>query len=148
MTSLWNYIEKQIKVKLDKIPKQFRKLVADKSIGAVLDLTYYITRPFTNNKYYQEMKGIADASGVDFKTLRRIHLIGEVKKGHCSMFGAWGNATKDNHTIQLRSLDWDFEGPYRNYPMVTVYHPSNKRDGNVWMNIGLVGWIGVLSGVS
>ena len=39
------------------------------------------------------MKGVCDASGVDFKILRRIHMIGELTKGHCSMFGAWGNAT-------------------------------------------------------
>jgi isopenicillin-N N-acyltransferase-like protein len=149
LTELWHYIEEQIEGSLSKkIPQQYQALVADMAIGAALDLTYYVTKPFTNKKYYQEMKGISDASGVDFKILRRIHMIGEVTKGHCSMFGAWGNATKDNHTIQLRSLDWDFDGPYRKYPMATVYHPSSKSDGNVWMNIGFVGWIGILSGVS
>lgn len=123
-------------------------LVADKAMDTALDLTYYITKPFTNNKYYQEMKGIADASGVDFKLIRRVHMIGELTKGHCSMFGAWGSATKNGETVQLRALDWDFDGPYRKYPTVTVYHPSSKKDGNTWMNIGFAGWIGILSGVS
>lgn len=33
-------------------------------------------------------------------------MIGEVTKGHCSMFGAWGNATLNGETVQLRALDW------------------------------------------
>jgi hypothetical protein len=42
----------------------------------------------------------------------------------------------------------DFDGPYRKYPLVVVYHPNNKKFGNAWMNIGFMGWIGVLSGVN
>ena len=52
------------------------------------------------------MRGIAEGSGVSFKHLRRIHMIGELTKGTCSMFGAWGKATKDGKLIQLRALDW------------------------------------------
>jgi hypothetical protein len=94
------------------------------------------------------MRGIADASGLPYKYARRIHMVGEITKGHCSMFGAWGNATGDNSTVQLRALDWDFNGPYKKYPMAVVYHPASAKDGNTWMNIGFVGWIGILSGVN
>ena len=52
------------------------------------------------------MRGIADASGVSLKLMRRIHMIGELTKGTCSMFGAWGKATLDGKVIQLRALDW------------------------------------------
>lgn len=52
------------------------------------------------------MRGIADASGVAFKLLRRVHMIGELTKGTCSMFGAWGKATSQGQTVQLRALDW------------------------------------------
>jgi isopenicillin-N N-acyltransferase-like protein len=52
------------------------------------------------------MRGIAEGSGVSFKHLRRIHMIGELTKGTCSMFGAWDKATKDGKLIQLRALDW------------------------------------------
>lgn len=70
------------------------------------------------------MVGLTDATGGDYKTLRRVHMIGELTKGACSMFGAWGNATAAGRLIQLRALDWDFDGPYRKYATVTVYHPS------------------------
>jgi hypothetical protein len=45
-------------------------------------------------------------------------------------------------------LDWDFDGPFKKYPMIIVYHPSSPKDGNTWMNIGFVGWVGILSGVN
>ena len=52
------------------------------------------------------MRGISDGSGVDIKFFRRIHMIGELTKGACSMFGAWGKATTNGQTVQLRALDW------------------------------------------
>lgn len=72
------------------------------------------------------MLGLADASGASYEMLRRVHMIGELTKGACSMFGAWGMATAGGKLIQLRALDWDFDGPYRKYATVTVYHPSKK----------------------
>ena len=81
--------------------------------------------------------------------IRKIHMIGELTKGSCSAFGAWSDATIDSKTIQLRALDWDFDGPYRKFPSITVYHPGNKaKQGNAWANIGFIGWLGVLSGVN
>lgn len=75
-------------------------------LSTALDLTHEVTRPFTNRKYYQEMRGIADGAEISLKILIRIHMIGQLTKGTCSMFGAWGKATPDEKVIQLRSLDW------------------------------------------
>ena len=107
ITELWNYILAQIEDGLPKkMPKFLQKGAATLAVGTVLDLNYQITLPFTNKKYYEEMQGIADGSGVQFKYLRRIHMIGELTKGACSMFGAWGKATSNGQTVQLRALDW------------------------------------------
>lgn len=107
INELWAYIEEQIEESLPpKIPKFLQKGASNFAAGAALDLTYQITRPFTNKNYYEEMRGIADASGVSFKIFRRIHMIGELTKGACSMFGAWGKATSEGQTVQLRALDW------------------------------------------
>ena len=50
------------------------------------------------------MRGLADgcACGVTVQQIRRVHMIGELTKGACSMFGAWGDATADGGTLQLR----------------------------------------------
>ena len=54
------------------------------------------------------MRGLSDASGIPFKYFKRVSMIGELTKGACSMFGAWGKATENNNAVQLRALDWDF----------------------------------------
>ena len=59
-----------------KLPKFLKQNTANFAMGTVLDLNYEITLPFTNKKYYEEMRGIADGSGVEFKFFRRIHMIG------------------------------------------------------------------------
>ena len=63
------------------------------------------------------------------------------------MFGAWGNATKNGETIQLRALDWDVDGPFWKYPAVTVYHLNGKM-GYTHANIGFLGFNGMISGIS
>ena len=42
----------------------------------------------------------------------------------------------------------DVEGPFWKYPLVTIYHPSSKKYGNSWANVGFYGWLGVISGAS
>ena len=69
----------------------------------------------------------------------------ELTKGHCSWFGAWDEATENGNTIQLRSLDWDVNGPFKNYPALTVYHPD---DGNDFVNIGFTGFVGAITGMN
>lgn len=46
---------------------------------------------------------------------------------------------------QLRALDFDTTGPFKDYPQVTVYHPS---EGNAWAQVGWPGNVGVLTGYS
>jgi isopenicillin-N N-acyltransferase-like protein len=39
------------------------------------------------------------------------------------------------------------EGPFRNYPQITVYHP-NEGDGHAFLNVGMTAFIGGLTGAS
>ncbi len=65
------------------------------------------------------------------------------------MFGAWGAATASTgKTFQLRSFDWDIDGPFKDYPAVVVYHPSGENAGHPFAIVGFVGWIGGLTGHS
>jgi len=82
--------------------------------------------------------------------IRRVHMIGELTKGSCSMYGAWGaaTATLDGRLLQLRALDWSVDGPFKNTPQVTVYHSSDSEEGHTFANIGWSGWIGSITGLS
>lgn len=59
----------------------------------LLDLNYLSTFLYTPMRYDQEMKGIADASGVDLRRIRRFNLYPELTKAACSIIGAWGPST-------------------------------------------------------
>jgi hypothetical protein len=121
---------------------------AQQSTGAFFG-TYELTKKYTGNYFYEEMRGMADASGADYHKILGIHMIGEVTKGSCSMFGAWGTATASTGSLlQLRALDWDVDGPFKNFPQITVYHATNSSDGNSFANVGWTGWIGSITGIN
>lgn len=64
------------------------------------------------------------------------------------MFGAWGDAIAQVPglgLLQLRALDWDTDGPFPKYPLIVVYHPN---EGHAFANVGWVGWIGSITGMS
>ena len=86
------------------IPQKVAEYIAEIGLGAGLDLTYDLTKKYTGAHFEDEMRGLADgcACGVTVQQIRRVHMIGELTKGACSMFGAWGDATADGGTLQLR----------------------------------------------
>merc|ERR1711871_1037814 len=103
---------------------------------------YEATKEFTGEYFFQEMQGIADGSGTEYKMIRRVHMIGELTKGSCSMYGAWDKATVDGKTLQMRALDWDTSGPFQDYPQVTVYHNDgdDPEQGQSFANVGWTAW--------
>ena len=71
----------------------------------------------------------------------------ELTKASCSLFGAWGSATAQGtgKTYQLRALDYDTVGPFKDYNQIIVYHPT---DGHPFAEVGWPGCIGALTGMS
>jgi len=60
----------------------------------------------------------------------------------------WGPALDPNYKLlQLRALDWNMNGPFINYPSVTVYHP-NEGDGHPFFTMSFQGFMGGLTGAS
>ena len=41
---------------------------------------------------------------------------------------------------------FSFTGPFKDYPQVTVYHPSDPNNGHAFANIGWTGWFGSITG--
>ncbi|KAK3083855.1 hypothetical protein FSP39_004201 [Pinctada imbricata] len=150
MDAVWKYLEDQIvqavNGTVDIFKPWFLRDVANIGLDAALDLELDVTREFTGKYFFEEAQGLADGSGVDLKRILRIHMIGEFTKGSCSMLGAWGTA---NSLIQLRTLDWSVDGPFKDFPQVTVYHPINDgKNGQDFANFGWTGWIGSITGMN
>eukprot|EP00056_Hartaetosiga_gracilis_P018864 m.12224 g.12224 ORF g.12224 m.12224 type:complete len:441 (-) comp7141_c0_seq1:1530-2852(-) len=152
INAVWSYLENQVESAINgtihNLQPWFVDLITEFGLDAALDLTMDATRPFTGDYFYQEMQGMADATGLDVKLIERIHMIGELTKGSCSMYGAWGNATVGSKILQLRALDWDVDGPFKDFPQITVYHPTNSSNGHTFANIGWTGWVGSITGMS
>lgn len=148
--AVWQYMEEQIEGDISFLPAALQQLLADLGLELALDVLLDLTRPFTGAYFFDELRGLADGAGVDYQRLARIHLIGELTQGDCSMVGAWGPATAGGKTLALRALDWDTDGPFKQVPLVAVYHPVAAAGGvgHAFVNVGFIGWIGSLTGMS
>jgi len=148
LTEAYTYMEEQVVAKAAN--NTILAWIAKVGLDAALDLSFDVTKKYTPAYAMEEIAGMAAALGVEAAFVRRIMWIGELTRGSCSMFGAWGNATasRGGKLLQLRALDWDVDGPFKNYPAVVVYHPSNASDGHAFANVGFTGWVASITGMS
>jgi len=150
MDEVWKYFESEVDNVINMVPKWLADMIADVGLDVALDLTYEATRFYTNPDIFDELRGISDASGANYNTILRVHMIAGLTEGKCSMFGAFGPAldpTSSTKLLQLRALDWNMDGPFRDLPSITIYHP-NKGKGYAYANIGMAGFIGGLTGMN
>lgn len=70
----------------------------------------------------------------------------ELIKAHCTILGAWKESTVDNHLLTLRALDWEPEAPVSKFPLITVYH-STEKGSYPFANIGYNSLIGSITAV-
>jgi len=154
MPALWLHLEDEFYNGPTWVPPAIADYIAEIGLDVLLQLTADATSDYTPAYWFEEMKGLADGvnnvSAVSFQDLYRLTLLGELTKGTCSMFGAWGEALANVEGVdllQLRSLDWDTDGPFPKYPAVVVYHP-NSDNGHAFANVGWTGWIGSITGMS
>ncbi|CAF0846202.1 unnamed protein product [Adineta steineri] len=146
----WAHFEQRIIDELDKLklPKWFEDMVVGKGLAFALDFQNTIVEKYIDKEIYEEMRGIADAANVNYYSIRRLHMLGEITRGRCSLFGLWGNATMGGKTLQLRALDWDTKGGLQDFPVITIYHPRSEKLGHAFANVAWAGYIGTLTGMS
>ncbi|GMH77588.1 hypothetical protein TrRE_jg2056 [Triparma retinervis] len=128
------------------LPSWFLEMAVEKGLEGALDWTYNATFDYVDPAFWDELRGVSDGSGTSYDLLRRIHMLPEATKGHCSMFGASDSATKSGNLLQLRALDWDVDGPFKDNVNVVVYHNDDGSDRVSWANIAWSGFIGSVTG--
>eukprot|EP01114_Cavostelium_apophysatum_P018333 TRINITY_DN5657_c0_g1_i6.p1 TRINITY_DN5657_c0_g1~~TRINITY_DN5657_c0_g1_i6.p1 ORF type:complete len:445 (-),score=105.18 TRINITY_DN5657_c0_g1_i6:1206-2540(-) len=151
--AVWQHLDQIFDSNLPSwVSPEIAKWIAEVGLDVLLDLTADATSPYTPSYWFEEMKGLADgvnnATAVTYDSVYKLSLLGELTKGGCSMFGAWGAALADVpeiHLLQMRTLDWDTGGPFPAYPTIVVYHPN---EGHAFANVGWPGWVGSISGMS
>jgi hypothetical protein len=143
---VYEYMETQVSNNNGTVYKWVEKV----GLEAALALSFDATKDYIQPYVLEEIQGMADAVGLPAKTIRDVMWIPELTRGSCSMFGAWGDATKsrDGKLLQLRALDWDIDGPFKNYAAIIVYHPSEEEDGHAFANVAFTGFTGSVTGMS
>ena len=114
-------------------------------VDTLLDTAWERLRRFTPREDMEEMAGLAAGAGVSLHTIHRLHAIPDVGETSCSALVAKDSATRDGHVYQLRILDYGANFNLHNRPLITVYRPEGA---NAFINIGWVGFVGVISGVN
>lgn len=148
----WAYLEQQVELVLHHVPAWLARYIADLGLDAALDLTEFLTRAETPASYYALMRGLAESSGVSYRTLIRVHMLAGLTQGKCSIVGAWGAALDPNNggkLLQLRALDWNMDGPFRDYAAIQVFHAQGSDPkARTFLTVGFPGFIGALTGIN
>lgn len=79
----WAHFEQRVIDELDqlKLPQWFVNLVATKGLAVALDFQNALVETYVDKEIYQEMRGIADAANVNYESIRRLHMLGEITRG-------------------------------------------------------------------
>ncbi|MBN2311106.1 MAG: thrombospondin type 3 repeat-containing protein, partial [Candidatus Hydrogenedentes bacterium] len=113
--------------------------------NAVLDAAWEATAPYTDDRYEEELEGVAAGAGIDYLSLRRVHSVMIVAPYSCSSVAAWDTATLDGHLLQTRDLDWDLGPGAHQFPCIVFYMPDV---GQAHVNVSFAGMVGSHTGMN
>jgi isopenicillin-N N-acyltransferase like protein len=116
-------------------------------INDFLDHAWHLMARYAPREDLEEMRGLADGSGIPLDVIHRMHAIPDTGETSCSGLVANGSATKDGHVYQLRILDYGANFNLQRRPLITVYRPTTES-ANMYVTIGWIGFVGAISGVN
>ncbi len=135
------------------VAEDVRAFLHDWAIGergeslASLGKTFDTLRPFIPEDYMEEMKGLAEGSGVPLKEIHLFHSI--PTRFHCTGAAAFGEATVDGRLYHTRSLDYSLnigsEKTVQENAVLILYQPTS---GNAHAVLSFAGMIGCVSGMN
>lgn len=142
------HLEEQLDQYLQWMPEWLRKIAEQIGLAAALDAQYLLDKNYISSYWLDEIRGLADGSGLSYTKVLQLHMLPELVKAGCSMFGAWDTATTGGQLVQLRALDWDMTSPLQKHPVVLIHHFSESQMGHDFATLGWAGWISALTGMS
>jgi hypothetical protein len=100
-------------------------------------------KKFVPEWYYEELRGLADGSGVAYQDLLVCNFIPELF--HCSGFAITGTATKDGTLYHGRVLDYGTDWRLQEHPVLIIAKPEGKIP---FVNVTYAGFIGSVTGMN
>ncbi len=69
------YIYSQIAQYVQFLPEFLQQIFEKYGVEAVLEATYWLTESYIPQHFLDEMRGLADGSGLDYMTIVRVHMV-------------------------------------------------------------------------
>ena len=110
-----------------------------------LDAAWHAVSPHISEQWKEQLRGLAEGSGIDHRELIRAHMIPVVGDYSCSGAVIWGEATADGRMYAFRNLDYALDMHMQDLPAVVVCIPA---DGLPHVNPTFAGFIGVQTGMN
>jgi len=147
MNETYLYFYEQIGQYIKFLEPELQQKIEEEGVDIILEYVWVLARPHIPERYIEEMKGVAEGSGLPYKEIYQMAMIPEALKASCTMVGAWDKATPNGCSlVQLRALDWDTNGPFQQFPVVLVYHPTDG--GHPFSVLSWTGLVGAITGFS
>jgi isopenicillin-N N-acyltransferase-like protein len=100
-------------------------------------------RKFVPERFFEEMRGVADGAGLDVQDIIIANFIPELF--HCSGFALSGSATKDGTLYHGRILDYGCDWRLQDHAVLTVAEPRGKVP---FVNVTYAGFVGSVTGMN
>lgn len=100
-------------------------------------------KKYVPERFFEEMRGIADGAGMDVQDVIVANFIPELF--HCSGFALSGSATKDGTLYHGRILDYGCDWRLQEHAVLTVAEPEGKIP---FVNVTYAGFVGSVTGMN
>jgi len=100
-------------------------------------------KKFVPERFYEELRGVADGSGLDIQDVTAANFIPEMF--HCSGFALGGAATQDGTLYHGRILDYGCDWRLQEHAVVLIAEPEGKTP---FVNVTYAGFIGSVTGMN
>ncbi len=100
-------------------------------------------RKYVPERFFEEMRGIADGAGMDVQDIIVANFIPELF--HCSGFALSGSATKDGTLYHGRILDYGCDWKLQEHAVLTVAEPQGRIP---FVNVTYAGFVGSVTGMN
>lgn len=108
-----------------------------------IETVIQIQKPYTPQKYVDEMRGLAAGAEIAYEDVRATNFIPEMF--HCSGFSIANTATKDGTLFHGRVLDYACDWGLQDHAVLVVAEP---KGGIPFVNVSYAGFIGSVTGMN
>jgi isopenicillin-N N-acyltransferase like protein len=118
-------------------------MLSDEKFGDGIKEAWDRTSPHIPAKFKEEIKGMADATGLTAEQVQELTIFPELF--HCSGFAFWGKATADGALLHGRVLDYMRDVGLDKWALIIIQEPAGA---NAFVNVGYSGMVGSVTGMN